>query len=126
MFVVGNFLIAVAAIIGIILRLLTWLIIIRALISWVNPDPYNPIVVFLNRSTDPLLEPVRRRMPRMQVDFSPLIVILGIIFVRIFLVASLTDMGLRLKNEASPSRTMYSTGVMPSNSDGTTDDLMYR
>lgn len=125
MFVVGNFLIAVATIIGIILRLLTWLIIIRALISWVNPDPYNPIVVFLRRSTDPLLEPIRRKMPRMQVDFSPLIAILVIIFVRVFLVSSLTDMGLRLKSEARQTR-ILNTGVMPLDQSGTSDDLMYR
>lgn len=125
MFVVGNFLIAVAAIIGIILRLLTWLIIIRALISWVNPDPYNPIVVFLQRSTDPMLEPIRRRLPRMQVDFSPLIAILFIIFLRIFLVSSLTDMGVSMKREARPTP-MYSPGVMTVDRAGSADDMMYR
>ena len=125
MFVVGNFLIAVAAIIGIILRLLTWLIIIRALISWVNPDPYNPIVVFLQRSTDPLLEPIRRRLPRMQVDFSPLIAILFIIFLRIFLVSSLTDMGMSLKRDARAGQ-MPSPGVMVVDRAGSADDMMYR
>ena len=125
MFIVGNFLIAVATIIGIILWLLTWLIVIRALISWVNPDPYNPIVVFLQRSTDPLLEPIRRQLPRMQVDFSPFIAILVIIFVRVFLVASLTDLGLRLKSEARQSR-IINAGVMPLDQGGTADDMMYR
>ncbi|MCB9719440.1 MAG: YggT family protein [Candidatus Omnitrophica bacterium] len=125
MFIVGNFLIAVATIIGIILWLLTWLIVIRALISWVNPDPYNPIVVFLQRSTDPLLEPIRRQLPRMQVDFSPFIAILVIIFVRVFLVASLTDLGLRLKSEARQSR-IIKAGVMPLDQGGTADDMMYR
>lgn len=125
MFVVGNFLIAVAAILGIILRLLTWLIIIRALISWVNPDPYNPIVVFLQRSTEPLLQPIRRRMPHMQVDFSPIIAILIIIFLRIFIVASVTDLGLRMKSQAS-AQSYRATGMAPGNNANYSDELIYR
>ncbi len=58
-----------------------YIIIARALISWVSPDPYNPIVRFLYRATEPVLRPVRERLPisRMGIDFSPMIVILGLI-----------------------------------------------
>lgn len=125
MFVVGNFLIAVAAILGIILRLLTWLIIIRALISWVNPDPYNPIVVFLHRVTEPLLQPIRRRMPQTQLDFSPLIVILAIIFVRAFLVASVMEMGYRMKSQSSGVE-YRPTGVSQVDPAQSSDELMFR
>ena len=57
-----------------------WLIIIRALISWVSPDPFNPIVRFLYRVTEPVLRPVRRALPTYQIglDLSPLLVILGL------------------------------------------------
>jgi len=71
-----------------------WIIIIRALISWVNPDPYNPIVQFLRSATDPLLYRVRRWLPVSfgGIDFSPIIVIVGIVFLQKFLVNSLLDL----------------------------------
>lgn len=107
MFVVGNFLIAVASILGIILKLMYWLILIRALISWVNPDPYNPVVQFLHRTTEPILQPIRRFMPPMAIDISPIIAFFGIIFLNIFLVTSLTDLGNRLKYQAGGSGPRY-------------------
>jgi len=63
MFIVSNFLIAIAKIIDIGLSLYMWLIIIRAIISWVNPDPYNTLVRFLHSATEPILYPIRRRLP---------------------------------------------------------------
>jgi len=67
-----------------------WVIIIRALISWVNPDPWNPIVQFLHRATEPVLQPIRRLIPMsFGLDISPVIAILGIYFLQIFLVQSL-------------------------------------
>lgn len=73
--------------------LLSYMIIIvgRALISWVNPDPYNQIVIILYRLTEPVLRPVRRIIPfrNMGIDFSPFIVILAIIFLRLFLVQTM-------------------------------------
>ena len=98
MFVVANFLAAVAKVIDIGLSLYTWIIIGRAVISWVNPDPYNPIVRFLNSVTEPVLSPIRRRLPLSLagIDFSPVIVILGIIFVQSFLVQSLVQLAARL------------------------------
>jgi YggT family protein len=75
-----------------------WMIIISALLSWVNPDPYNPIVRFLYSATEPVLRPIRRRLGiSMGIDFSPMIVILIIMFLKYFIVASLFDMGARMR-----------------------------
>ncbi len=66
-----------------ILDLYTFILIARALISWVNPDPYNKIVQFLHRITEPVLAPVRRVIPPiMGMDWSVLIVLLGVQFLR--------------------------------------------
>jgi len=97
MFVAANFLVAVAKMIDIILSLYMWMIIGRAIISWVNADPYNPIVRFLISATEPVLYPVRRRLPMLGgIDFSPILVILAIIFVQTFLVQSLIQIAARL------------------------------
>ncbi len=100
MFVTSNFLAAVAQIIDMILTILYWLILIRALISWVNPDPYNPIVQFLHRATEPILEPIRRMLPlnfRFGLDISPIIAFLLIFFLRAFLVRTLIDMSIKMR-----------------------------
>jgi len=59
-FVVGNLIISIAQILNILLDIYFWIIVISALISWVHPDPYNPIVRFLYRATEPVLMPIRR------------------------------------------------------------------
>ncbi len=84
MFVFGHFLIALADLVNLALWAYMWIIIIRALLSWVNPDPYNPIVRFLYQVTEPVLRPIRRRLPtwQMGVDFSPLVVIAIIYFLQ--------------------------------------------
>ena len=94
MFIVGRFLEALATVIYYVLNLYMWIIIARAVISWVNPDPYNPIVRFLHSITDPVLLAIRRRLPLSfgGIDFSPIVVILAIIFLQRFLVASLHDL----------------------------------
>ena len=99
MFVMGNFLGAVARLLDMVLWAYMWLIIIRALLSWVNPDPWNPIVQFVNRVTEPILAPIRRRVPswRMGIDLSPLVAILAIYFVQWFLVGTLRDMAWRMR-----------------------------
>lgn len=99
MFVIGNFLAAVASVLSMLLSAYMWIIVIRALISWVNPDPYNPIVRFLHSATDPLLYRVRRMIPLNfgGIDFSPLLVIAGIIFLQTFLVQSLIDFSRALR-----------------------------
>jgi len=99
MFVLSNFLIAIAKILDIGLSLYLYIIIARAIISWVNPDPYNPIVRFLNAVTEPVLYRVRRRLPLFfgGIDFSPVIVILAIIFFQTFVVQSLVEMAAGLR-----------------------------
>ena len=98
MFVFGNLFHAVAFILDSILSIYMWIIIISALISWVNPDPYNPIVRFLHTVTDPVLRPVRKRLGMaMGIDISPLIVILIIMFIKHFIIASLFDIASRMR-----------------------------
>jgi YggT family protein len=98
MFIFSNFLMAIARILDIGLSLYMWVIIARAVISWVSPDPYNPIVRFLNSITEPVLYRVRRYIPVYfgGFDFSPILVILGIIFIQSFLIQSLYQMASRL------------------------------
>ncbi len=99
MFVAGSFLEAVARVLDIALTAYYWIIIVRALVSWVNPDPRNPIVQFLHRATEPVLVPIRRWLPtwRWGIDFSPLVAILVVIFVQQFLVASLRELAWRMR-----------------------------
>lgn len=98
MFILGNLIIALANICDIVLRVYMWMIIGSALISWVNPDPYNPIVRFLRRATDPVLDRIRSKMPYMGgVDLSPLAVILAIYFLQNFIVRSILEIGYRIK-----------------------------
>lgn len=94
MFVLGNFLVAVAKILDIALTIYMWVVIARAVISWVNPDPYNPIIQFLYRATEPVLAPIRRWIPfgNMGIDLSPIIVILAIVFLQSFLVRSMMEL----------------------------------
>ena len=97
MFVVGNVLLGVATVLDYALSLYMWVIIARALISWVNPDPWNPIVQFLDRVTEPVLSPIRRRLGwRMGIDLSPLIAIVAISFAQIAVVQSLKDLAMRM------------------------------
>lgn len=98
MFLLANLLNAVAYVIDVVLTIYTYIIIGRAIISWVNPDPYNPIVRFLYRATEPLLYRVRRIIPDLGgLDISPLVVLLVIFFIQKFAVSSLFDMVHRLK-----------------------------
>ena len=100
MFALSNFLNAVAQVLDILLRILYWLILIRALVSWVNPDPYNPVVQFLYKATEPILYPIRRLLPlnfRFGLDISPVIAFLLIMFLRSFLVRTLVDLSARMR-----------------------------
>ena len=97
MAIIGDIFIAIATIADSLLGLYKWIIIIAALISWVNPDPYNPIVRFLYSVTDPALRPVRRligsRMGSIPIDISPLVVILLIIFFQMTVIKALLRFG---------------------------------
>ena len=99
MFIIVNLLNALATIIHFILTIYMWLIVIRALISWVNPDPYNPIVNFLYQITEPVLYRIRRYLPLrgMAIDISPLIAFIIIFFLDQFLVVTIRDIVIRMK-----------------------------
>lgn len=82
------FLGALATVLNLVLTLYMWVIIARAVLSWVSPDPYNPIVRFIYNVTEPVLAQIRRRLPVSfsGIDFSPIIVLLLIIFLQNFVV----------------------------------------
>ena len=98
MFAVRHLLEAVVEILNLGLTIYMWLIVARAILSWVNPDPYNPIVRFLYNATEPVLGWVRRRVPIVfgGLDLSPILVLLAIVFLQKFLVASLIGPGFRI------------------------------
>ncbi len=98
MFIAANFIRALSQITGMALDLYMWVLIIRSLVSWVNPDPYNPIVQFLTKVTEPVLQPIRKLIPayKIGVDLSPLVAILGLVFLKLFLVSSLYQLAERI------------------------------
>jgi YggT family protein len=98
MFVFGRLLEGLAGIVNTVLTLYVWILIINAVLSWVNPDPRNRIVQFLDAATAPLLFQIRRRLPVVHggIDFSPLVAILGIYLIQHVLVTSLHDVAVRL------------------------------
>jgi len=102
MLIVGNLMITVAEIVNMLLNVYYWVVIIAALISWVNPDPYNPVVRFLRTVTEPVLRPIRRLIGYRlgPIDISPIIVLLGILFVQKFLVRSIIEIGYKIKGGA--------------------------
>ena len=99
MFIVRNFFTALIPVLDIIFTAVYWLIIIRALISWVNPDPYNPIVQFLYKVTEPMLAPFRRIIPSnaIGIDISPIFAILVIFFLQRFLIPTLYDLAAAIR-----------------------------
>lgn len=98
MFVLGNLINAVAVIFDYALIAANWLIIIRALLSWVSPDPFNPIVRFLYATTEPILSPFRRIIPiyNIGIDLSPVFALIFIWFLKLFVVQSLFGIAARL------------------------------
>lgn len=94
MFVLANFLAALAQILDVLLWAYMWIVVARAVVSWVNADPYNPIVRFLYAATEPVLYRIRRALPLYAggFDFSPLIVLVAVIFLQRFVVGSLYDL----------------------------------
>ena len=95
----GNIILGLTKVLDVVLDVYFWIILIRALISWVNPDPYNPIVQFLVKMTEPVLKPLRKLVPtwKLGIDLSPLIAILIIYFLQYALVANLKEWGMSLK-----------------------------
>jgi len=100
MFIVSNFLIAIARVLEVLLNIIYWLILIRALISWVNPDPYNPIVQFLYKTTEPILYPIRKILPfnlKFGIDLSPIIAFFTIMFLKSFLIRTILELAIRIR-----------------------------
>jgi len=98
-FVLGNFVYTLATLIELVLNAYLIIVIARAVLSWVNPDPDNPIVRFIHRVTEPVLRPIRDRLPTvaMGLDLSPMVVLLAIYFLKSFLVGSLHDLAASLR-----------------------------
>lgn len=98
MFALGYLFTALGNLVDIVIQIYIIIIIVRALISWVNPDPYNPIVRFLYRVTEPVLRPIRYRLPTvaMGLDLSPVVVILILTLLQWYLVPVLYRMGREL------------------------------
>ncbi|NOY78610.1 MAG: YggT family protein [Calditrichaeota bacterium] len=92
MFIIRNLLLASAKILDIAISIYIWVIIIQAILSWVHPDPRSPLVRFLYNITEPVLAPIRRFLPAMGIDLSPLVALLALYFLQIFLVRSLFDL----------------------------------
>ena len=85
MVIFSSFFIALIKLINLVLGAYMWIIIARALFSWINPDPYNPIVRFIVQVTDPPLRYMRRYIPPISgLDLSPMILIMAILFVQTF------------------------------------------
>lgn len=98
MFVMKNLIVAFATILDYVLWAYMWVLVIRAVLSWVSPDPYNPVVRALYSITEPVLSFLRRKFPLMagSIDFSPLVAILAILFLQRFLVKTLIDLAARI------------------------------
>ena len=100
MFILANFIDAVSSVLDIALTVYMWIVIISALITWINPDPYNPIVRFLRGVTEPVYRKIRKLIPTYfgGIDIAPFIVILIIIFLQYFLVNTLHELAVRLRH----------------------------
>ncbi|MBW2634479.1 MAG: YggT family protein [Deltaproteobacteria bacterium] len=98
MYIIGYFIMAVAKVLDIVLICYMWVVVARAVLSWVNPDPFNPIVRFIHNITEPVINPIRVRIPINfgGMDLSPIVVFAGIIFARTFVVNSLNQIALSL------------------------------
>jgi YggT family protein len=97
-YALGYFLVALAKILGGLLWAYMWIVIIRALLSWVRPDPYNPIVRFISNLVDPISYRISRIVPTRigMIDISPLILIVLVYFLQAFLVPVIQETGIRL------------------------------
>ncbi len=102
MIILANLLAGIATVLDMLLGMVIFLVVARAVISWVNPDPYNPVVRFLHSSTDPMLTPLRRYIPPIggSVDITPIVLLLLLYFLRVALVGSLADYSRKLGVQA--------------------------
>lgn len=99
MFVIGDVLVGVGQVLSMLLEIYMWVVIIRAVLSWVRPDPYNPIVRFIYGLVDPVTYRLSRILPTRvgMVDISPIILIVAIYLMKLVVVRIIIDTGLRLR-----------------------------
>jgi YggT family protein len=99
MFVFGNLLSGIAYILDMLLNMYFWLIFARAILSWIRPDPYNPVVRIVTKLVDPVTYRISRIIPTRigAIDIAPFVLMLAIIFAQKFLVATLFDFGARMR-----------------------------
>ena len=96
----ANLIFALAKLLDLAISLYVIVIIIRAILSWFNPNPYNPGMMFLTKITDPVLERIRRLLPLgsgVGMDLSPIIAIFVLLFIKYFLLSSLYDISAGLR-----------------------------
>jgi len=98
MFIFGHLFIGIAKLLHIVFNIYYFVLVIRILMSWINPDPYNEIVKTIYKLTDPVLEPIRKHIPLQigMLDLSPILVFLLLNFVDYFLVNTLLNIGQRM------------------------------
>jgi YggT family protein len=98
MFVIGNLLEALAAVLDLVLSALMFVVFVNAILSWVRPDPGHPIVMFLDRISDVVCAPIRKLLPTAYsgIDFAPFIAMVALWFIRMFVVNTLRDLAIRL------------------------------
>lgn len=100
MFVISNLIVSVAHLLDMLLAIFYWILLIRCVVSWVNPDPHNTLVQFLYKTTEPVLVPIRKLLPTgwgIGLDLSPLIAFFVVFFIKSFLVRTLLDIAARLR-----------------------------
>lgn len=102
MIIFANVLAGIATVLDMLLSMVIFIVIARAIISWVNPDPYNPIVRFLNSATEPMLKPIRKFIPLIggAIDITPIVLLLALYFLKAALVNTLVDYAIYLKRSA--------------------------
>lgn len=100
MIALGNILYGIGSVLDMLLMTFVLLVFVRAIISWANPDPYNPFVRFLSSSTEPLLQHIRRWTRRFSstIDLSPIILIVALYFLRFAVAQTLMDYGAQLRS----------------------------
>lgn len=102
--ILGHMILAFAKIFDLVIGIYTFIVAIAVIVSWVNPDPYNPIVSFLRQATEPSFRIARRILPRFLyrtgIDFSPLLVFIFLIFLQTFVGGLLGDLGRALLSKS--------------------------
>lgn len=101
MAILGNIFIALAKVISLIVGIYTFIVAGAVIVSWVRADPYNPIVNFLHQLTEPVFSKCRRFLPsilyRTGIDWTPMLVIIILIFLETIVSGTLRDIGMNLR-----------------------------